>query len=479
MSDEARQLGAGEMKSPEAGTAPAPVPGNSPRAFLRLAGPVLIGQAAVMTSGVIDTVMAGHISATDLAAVGIGASIYATIFVTGMGILLALTPVVAHHYGAGRREEIGSDVRQSVWLALLLAVVAVLLMWFPAPFLTLAKPPPEVTVKVLAYLNGVAFAVPALFAFRIFYGFTTGIGRARPVMMFNLLGVSLKVPLNLVFMHGASVGHWSFPALGGAGAGWSSAVMMWVMALSAWLWCRRSPEYAPYGVFSRFDWPSWPALKELLKLGLPMGATFLIDVTAFTFMALFVARLGAEASAAHQVAVSVTVFLFMLPIAFGQASAVLVGQALGAGRPAQARQAGLHGLQIGVGVSVAAGALLVLQAQTIAQLYTNDSAVQAIATPLLRLVGFYHVVDALQAIAVQVLRGYKRATVPMFIYAGSLWGVGLFGGYVLALTDWLVPAMGVTGFWWASAAGLTTAGFAVVGYFLWIAGRFAPPRDGR
>ena len=456
MSAPNRQVGAGDTAIAAVSAIP-----SGPHALLQLAWPVLIGQAAVMASGVIDTVMAGHLSALDLAAVGIGASIYATIFVTGMGILLALTPVVSHHYGAGRHTEIGADVRQCLWLALALSIGAFWLMLNPDIFLALAKPAPEVAERVRAYLDVASFALPALFAFRVFFGFTTGIGRPRPVMLFNLLGVVIKLGLNFVFMYGL----WGFPAMGGAGAGWSSGVMMCIVAACAWWWCRHDPEYAPYGVFERFDPPNWPALKELLKLGLPVGATFLIDVTAFTFMALFVARLGVQASAAHQVAVSVTVFLFMIPIAVGQASAVLVGQALGAGEPANARQAGVHGLLFGVGLSTVIGMLLTLNTERVAAWYSSDSGVQAIVAPLLVLIGFYHVVDALQNIAVQILRGYKRATVPMVIYAGSLWGVGLAGGYSLALTDWLVPAMGVTGFWLASAAGLTTAGLGVLIYF--------------
>lgn len=436
------------------------------RSLLHLASPVLIAQAAVMAGGVIDTLMAGRFSAVDLAAVGIGASIYATVFVTGMGILLALTPVVSHHYGAGRFSAIGADVRQSLWLAAVLAVLAFALLRFPEPFLALAQPPAEVAEKVRVYLEGSAYAVPALFFFRVFFGFTTGIGRARPVMMFNLLGVALKIPLNSFFMYGLALGEWHFPALGGAGAGWANAVVMWVMTLAAWWWCWRDPDYRVYRVFERFAWPSWPALRELLTLGLPMGATFLVDVTAFTFMALFIARLGAEASAAHQIVVSVTIFLFMLPIAFGQASAVQVGQALGAGDPVRARRAGMQGLLVGVSISAVFGLLLALAARPVAALYSPDAAVRAMATPLLVLLGFYHVVDALQNITVQILRGYKRATVPMIIYAVALWGVGLAGGYVLGLTDWLGPARGVTGFWVASALGLSVAGVGVVLYFL-------------
>ena len=242
-------------------------PRSLPRELLHLAWPVLIAQAAVMANGVIDTLMAGRLSPIDLAAVGIGASIYATVFVTAMGVLLALTPVVSHHYGAGRHVEIGADVRQCAWLALALSLAAFTVLKNPDPLLAFSRLTPEVELKVRAYLDGVAWAVPGVLFFRVFFGFTTGIGRPRPVMAFNLLGLALKVPLNWVFMYG----HFGFPALGGAGCGWSSAVIMWTVATLAWAWCRRDADYAPYEVFARFDPPRPAALRELLVLGLPMG----------------------------------------------------------------------------------------------------------------------------------------------------------------------------------------------------------------
>lgn len=439
-------------------------PSNSPglhRQLFHLAWPVLIAQTAVMANGVIDTLMAGRISPADLAAVGIGASIYATVFVSAMGVLLALTPIIAHHYGAQRFDAIGADVRQSAWLALLLAIAAVLVLHHPDPFLAFAAPPSEVEHKVRAYLAGSAWAVPGILFFRVFYGLTTGIGRPHPVMMFNLLGLGLKVPLNAVFMYG-----WlGFPAMGGAGAGWSSAVVMWILAISAWVWCRRNPEYAPYGVFSRFEPPRWAPIKELLKLGLPTGATFLVDVTAFTFMALFIARLGAETSAAHQVAASVAVFVYMMPMALGHATGVLVGQSLGALDPGRARAAGFLGLKVGVGLGAATGLAIGLMAPILAALYSPDAGVQRIAVTLLAVVAWYHLADALQAVLAQVLRGYKRATAPMLIYAGALWGVGLGGGYLLGLTETFGPPRGAAGFWLAAVASLVLAGGLLVLYF--------------
>lgn len=442
-------------------------PRSLPRELLHLAWPVLIAQAAVMATSVIDTLMAGRLSALDLAAVGIGASIYATVFVTAMGVLLALTPVVSHHFGAGRYLEIGADVRQCAWLAVLLSVATFTVLKNPDPLLAISQLTPEVEVRVRAYLDGVAWAAPGVLFFRVFFGFTTGIGRPRPVMAFNLLGLSLKVPLNAIFMYG----HFGMPALGGAGCGWSTAVTAWIMTLAAWLWCRGDAEYAAYGVFDRFDPPRPKALGELLKLGLPMGITFLVDVTAFTFMALFIARLGAATSAAHQIAANVAVFVFMVPLSLGNATGVLVGQALGAGESRRARHAGLLGLGVACGIASVVGFCISLCAGLIARAYTSDEAVARAATSLLAIVAVYHAFDAVQAVMAQVLRGYKRATAPMVIYAVSLWGVGLGGGYLLGLTDTFGMARGAAGFWMAAVASLSLAGAGVTGYFLWVSRR--------
>jgi len=203
-----------------------------------------------------------------------------------------------------------------------------------------------------------------------------------------------------------------------------------------------------------------------MVLGLPMGATFLVDVTAFTFMALFIARLGPEISAAHQIAANVAVFVFMVPMALGSATGVLVGQALGAGESRRSRHAGLLGLAVGCVAAAVLGTGIYLGAGPLARAYTTDARVAATAATLLSIVAFYHLADAVQAVMAQVLRGYKRATAPMVIYAVALWGVGLGGGYLLGLTDTFGPPRGAAGFWMAGVASLVIAGAGVLAYFL-------------
>jgi MATE family multidrug resistance protein len=426
--------------------------------LVRLAWPVLIAQVAVVLNGVIDTIMAGRLSALDLAAVGIGASIYITVFVSCMGVLLALTPTVAHLFGAGRSADIGEEVRQSAWLALALSVAGMLVLLHPDSFLAFSRLTPEVEVKVRAYLQAVSWGMVPSLAFRIFYGFMSGIGRPRSVMTFNLIGLIAKVPLNLLFMFELD--------MGAAGCAASTAAISWGTALLAWGWCCRQSDCAEFGIFARLTWPRLADIGALLRLGAPIGATFLVDVTAFTFMALFVARLGPTTSAAHQIAANLAVLTFMIPLSVGNAALVLAGHALGAQDPAAARRAGLLGLAVGLLVSLAIGLMLWFGAALLVAVYTADAAVRAIATTLVGVVAFYHIADSVQAVAVNVLRGYKKTTVPMVTYAVSLWGVGLGGGYVLGLTDLAGPARGAAGFWLAAACSLVLAGTVVLLYFL-------------
>jgi MATE family multidrug resistance protein len=186
--------------------------------------------------------------------------------------------------------------------------------------------------------------------------------------------------------------------------------------------------------------------------------------TAFTFMALFIARLGPVASAAHQIAANLSVFAFMLPLALGNAAAILAGQSLGAGMPLRARQVCGRALRIGLFLGLIVSATFWLGAERIAALYSNDGQVRLLAAALIDLIGHYHLADAVQAVAVNALRGYKRTTIPMLIYTTCLWGIGLGGGVVLGLTDWLGPARGAAGFWWAAIVSLGLVAGAVALY---------------
>jgi MATE family multidrug resistance protein len=444
------------------------------RSVVRLAWPVLVAQLAVIATGVLDTIMAGRYSAVDLAAVGIGASVYFSVFVGLLGVVQALSPIAGQLFGGKHYERIGEETRQTAWIALGLAAVGVLLLAFPEPFLRLADAPPEVEEKTRAYLLGVAWALPALLFFRVFFALTTAVSRPRAVMAINLVYFAVKVPLNALFIYGAL----GVPELGGPGCAIATAIASWLIFAIAWTYCAWHPFYARFGVFARWSWPDTRIIWSHLKLGVPMGLTFFVEVTSFTFMALFLARLGAATSAGHQIASNLTAVMYMFGIAIGNATAVLTAQAIGAGDLRGARHAGLTGIGIMFGISACAAVAIFSAAHPIASLYTRDQGVLAIATHLVVFVAFFQLFDTTQTVIVNALRGYKIALIPMLVYTVALWGIGLGGGYVLGLERMdaanavgLATPMGAAGFWLAGVVSLIVAGAILFAYFMHVSGR--------
>ena len=415
---------------------------------------MLVAQLAMMANAVIDTAMAGRLTVIDLAAVGIAASIMATILMSLVSVLFALPPIIAQLYGANRRDEIGREIHQGVWISLALALIAILLLLFPGPFIAISDLQPAVEIKVRAYLAASVWGVPAAFALRMFFAFSMGIGRPRPVMFFNLLSLALKIPLNALFMYGLL----GIPAMGAAGAAVATSLDAWFMAALAWGWCLTHTKYAEFGLRRRFTAPDFVAIREFLKLGVPIGLTFIADVTAFTFMALFIARLGPVFSGAHQIAANLAALAFMIPLSLGNATSVLVGQALGGEQPQRARRICWEATRLGMSIAIALCLIFWLGAPYIAAFYTIDLQVQAVAIPLIVMVGIYHLGDALQAITVNALRGYKNSVVPMIIYTVTLWVPGLGGGIVLGLTNTFGPARGAAGFWLAGIGSIWLVG---------------------
>lgn len=168
------------------------------RALLRLAGPIFVAQLAVMGLAAIDTIMAGRLSATDLAAVAVGGSIYVSVFVAFMGILQALTPIAGHHYGAGRFDEIGADFVQALWLAGFLTLIGIVLLSWHAPWLELAGAPPDVARVASLYLIAIACGMPASLSSRVFVGLNAAVSRPQVTMAIQLIALLAKVPLNLL-----------------------------------------------------------------------------------------------------------------------------------------------------------------------------------------------------------------------------------------------------------------------------------------
>jgi MATE family multidrug resistance protein len=410
---------------------------------------------------VIDTAMTARYSAVDLAILGLGASVYISIFVGLSGVLQALSPTIAQLYGAKKFDAIGAEVRQGMWLAIFLSIVGACLLSFPHALIAIAHAPPEMTDKVERYLQILSLALPATLGFRVYASLNTALSRPRNVMLLQIAGLGLKIPLNALFIFGGL----GLPAFGSPGCAIATAVSAWIIVLISWLILRKDSFFNQFHIFGHgIDRPRWKAQSALLKLGLPMGLSYLIEVTAFTFMALFIARLGSDALAAHQVTANFGTVLYMLPLSIANATTTLVAQEIGAGRLLSARHAGIR---LGVTLSVSVGIVVWLARSYIIGLYTPDVSVAEAAMPLFFFIAFYQLFDAIQVGTAFVLRAYKVATIPTLMYAVALWGVGLGGGYVIGFnTTGMTPnfLLGAAGFWLGNSLSLALVGLALAWY---------------
>lgn len=435
----------------------------SARRIAPLAWPVFVGQLSVLAFSTIDTVLVARYAATDLAALAVGAAAYITTFIGFMGVVLALGPLVGQLFGAGKLADAGRQAHQAVWIALALALLGSLLLLFPAPFLALSRAGPEVEAKVRGYLAALAFSLPGALLFTVWRGFNVAVSRPKAVMLLQLGGLALKLPLSLLLIFGVPA--LGLPPLGVTGCGIATCIAMWAQVLAA-LWVLKHDRfYDRFALAGRgLDAPDRRALAAQLRLGLPMGAAILVEVSGFSFMAIFIARLGTTPVAGHQIAANLVSLLFMMPLAIANGTGTLVAQRIGAMDMADARRLGVHGLALVVAIATLLGGAVFLGRETIVALYSRDAAVAAAALPLLAFVGLFHVADAAQTLASFVLRAWRVATLPLLINATALWGVGLGGGFVLAFAApaWVPAALqGAPGFWTAATAGLVLTALAL------------------
>jgi multidrug resistance protein, MATE family len=433
-----------------------------------LAWPVFAGQVAMVLFATVDTMLVARHSAIDLAALAVGAAAYITVFIGLMGVVLAVAPIVGQLYGARRLEAAGDQLHQAVWLALGLSLPGCLALMLPGPFIALSGASTDVAERLRGYLLALAFALPAGLLFAAYRGFNNAVSRPKAVMALQLAGLGLKLPLAALLVHGAG----PLPALGVVGCGVSTAIVMWLLALAAWLVMRRDPFYRPFAIFGHgLRPPHRSALAAQLRLGVPMGGSILIEVTGFASMAFFISRFGATPVAGHQIAANLVSLLFMVPMALGNATGTLAAQSVGAGALRDARRVAWHGIEFAALVALALGLVVFLLRERVLHLYTDNDVIVAAALPLLAWVALFHFADAMQIVAALALRAWRIATAPLLIYATSLWGVGMGGGYVLAFNvgGGVPPALrGAPGFWIASTAGLALAASGLTLLLAWV-----------
>ena len=422
------------------------------RVISRHAGTVLVGQLAVIAFGVADTMIAGRYSDEALAALSVGSAIYISVYVGLIGIVQALLPVWAELRGAGRHEAVGRSLRQSLYLSSVIVFVGMATLLFPDPLLRWAQVPEPMQAEVQRYLDVLAFAFAPALLFRVYSTFNQSLGKPLLVTWLQVVALGVKIPLSIWLVAGGG----GIEPMGAAGCAWATLVVNYLLLLLTFLMLRTQSLYKPYLLWRPVEVPDWAQLGHFLRMGVPAGLSYLVEVTSFTLMAVFVARLGTIASASHQVAASVATVLYMIPLSIAIASSARVSFWLGAGQAERAQRVVVLALKLTGAYAVFLAFGIFLARNMLPGWYSDTPEVKAAASALLVWVGFYHVADAVQAVSAFLLRCYRITFVPLALYGVGLWGLGLFCGYQLTYGRLAgYESMQTTkGFWTASTVAI-------------------------
>ncbi|XWJ89444.1 MdtK family multidrug efflux MATE transporter [Phytobacter ursingii] len=424
------------------------------RQLLALAIPVILAQIAQTAMGFVDTVMAGGYSATDMAAVAIGTSIWLPAILFGHGLLLALTPTVAQLNGSGRRERIAHQVRQGFWLAAAVSILIMIVLWNAGYIIhAMHDIDPQLADKAVGYLRALLWGAPGYLFFQVVRNQCEGLAKTKPGMVMGFLGLLVNIPVNYVFIYG----HFGMPELGGVGCGVATASVYWVMFIAMLSYVKRAGSLRDIHSETHSGKPDLSVLKRLVQLGLPIALALFFEVTLFAVVALLVSPLGIVDVAGHQIALNFSSLMFVLPMSLAAAVTIRVGFRLGQGSTLDAQTAAHTGLGVGVCMAVLTAIFTVALREHIALLYNDNPQVVTLASQLMLLAGLYQISDSIQVIGSGILRGYKDTRSIFFITFTAYWVLGLPSGYVLALTDLVVDRMGPAGFWMGFIIGLTSA----------------------
>ena len=426
---------------------------------IRLGGPLALGELGWMSTYIVDALMIGRLShsALSIAASSLGNTIYYAIAFFAIYLLNGLETFVAQAAGRGDRTECVRMLSQSMWIVCAGTPFVMTMTLAAARMLPHLGTSQQIYLETLSYLRPLVWSTGPLMLYMALRRFLQSINRVL------LVSVSLVTAgaVNWLFDWLLLFGHWHFPALGLAGSGWATvAVRFWMLMvlIPGTLLAFRDLKVFPNW---RLLLPDLTRLGALLRIGWPSGLEFSLELGISTFMSVLCARLGAAALAAHQVALDLNAFVYMVPTGLAYAAMIRVGQAAGRNRRLGVQRSSNASLTLALGYSAVAAIFFIVFANRLAGMYTNDPHVVAKAVPLFYLCSLLILGDAAFVIHASSLTGLGDTRTPLFVSVGCNWCVGMPAAYLLAFP----LGHGVLGLWIGRALASVTSGLALSG--LW------------
>ncbi len=432
------------------------------RQVLQLGWPMILTQLCIMATGFLDTAMAGHYSATDLAGVSLGGNVLWPVFLLLTGTTMALTPITSQLVGAGKVSQAGHRIRQGLWICLVNSALLMAVLFNAAPIYVAAGVNAAAADIAAEYLAAVAWGIPPVVFYVALRHTSEGLGKTRPPMLIAAGVLPLNALLNYVFIYGEM----GFPEMGGVGCGWATAIVFWIQFI-AMTGVVRLPYFRQTGLFNGAMRPDPGTISEIVRIGAPIGLSIFLETALFSVVAFLIARIGVNEVAASTIAGNLNWLTYVIPMSLGSAASIRVGFHVGAQNFSAARTTAWTVYRFSLVYALIISVALVSLRYTLIGVYTTDTHVVEIAATLLIFIAVYQIVDDSQAVVIGALRGYKDTRIPMLYSLLGYWFLALPLGYCLA-EGLLLPgvAPGVYGYWSGLTLGLTVVAICV-GIRLW------------
>lgn len=433
--------------------------------LLILGVPLVIAQLLQVSYGFVAIVMMGRVGTLELAAIGLGTSLWVMVFLATLGVLIVVSPVVARGFGAGQSAEIRNTFQQGLWLSSLVALCSWWIMRQIGGVMSLMSVEASIIPLVESYLQITSWGMPSVCLYFVCRFLCEGTGNARPMMLIQFL----VLPINIVLSWILIFGKLGFPALAVNGAALASTICLWLTAGLLLVYVATAGRYHHLKLLREFSRPSLIEIGKLARLGLPVAGLLILEAGFFNAIALMMGSLGQTALAAHNVVMNYVTLIFMIPVGLANALMVRVGQAMGESGVAEARFRGLVGIGVASGAMVVSALVIVMFPQAIIGLYTADPSVAATAAVLLVCAALFQLSDGIQITSAGALRGLQDTNVPMFISGGAYWLVGVPASWWLGM----YLERGPLGLWLGLILGLIVSATLLGARFLLKSGRLA------
>ena len=400
--------------------------------FLKIFFPILIYQFANYSASFVDTTMTGQYNTMDLAGVSMATSIWNPFFTFLTGIVSTLVPIIGHHLGRGKKEEVASDFYQFIYLALGLSVLLLGMVLFLAPpilnHIVLEAAVAAVAVRYLWFLS---IGIIPLLLFSVIRSLLDSLGLTKLSMYLMLLLLPLNSGFNYLLIYGA----FGVPELGGAGSGLGTSLAYWVLLGISVLVLFKQEKFKALYLEKRIPL-NMDKIKEGLRLGLPIGGTVFAEVAIFSVVGLIMAKFSSLIIASHQSAMNFSSLMYAFPMSISSAMAIVVSYEVGAKRFDDAKT--YIGLGRWTALIFAAFTLtfLYIFRGNVASLYGNDPEFIDLTARFLTYSLFFQLADTFAAPLQGILRGYKDTVIPFYLGLIGYWGVAIPVAMVFdSLTD--------------------------------------------